>query len=86
MPYIIQPRLIPDQSSGLVLSGKPRSGAMITMNTHRRYPRHRFPIDIISQCDHDLAMHLVASSHPDVDGGGLDCTRIGIQQERIAGC
>ncbi len=23
---------------------------MITMNTHRRYPRHRFPIDIISQC------------------------------------
>ena len=23
---------------------------MITMNTHRCHPRHRFPIDIISQC------------------------------------
>ena len=49
-------------------------------------PRQLKTLTWVDWCDHDLAMHLVASSHPDVDGGGLDCTRIGIQQERIAGC
>ena len=36
--------------------------------------------------DFYLAKHPVASSHLDADGGELDGTRTGIQQERVAGC
>ena len=52
----------------------------------RPMQRKTAQIWVCADKDFDLAKHPVASSHPDADGGGLDCTRTGIQQERVAGC